>query len=80
MATTPTSTPAPKTNRIGLQVIDYRGRQDDAVRRLRAQRYLRAHHRRDVRDGRLARARRQVQRHRVLIEEPRLFHEPVAQL
>jgi 2-oxoglutarate ferredoxin oxidoreductase subunit beta len=25
MATTPTSTPAPKTNRIGLQVIDYRG-------------------------------------------------------
>lgn len=25
MATTPTSTPAPKTNRIGLSVIDYRG-------------------------------------------------------
>jgi len=25
MATTPTSTPAPKTNRIGLAVIDYRG-------------------------------------------------------
>src|SRR5678816_873791 len=25
MATTPTSTPVPKTNRIGLQVIDYRG-------------------------------------------------------
>jgi 2-oxoglutarate/2-oxoacid ferredoxin oxidoreductase subunit beta len=25
MATTPTSTPAPKTNRLGLQVIDYRG-------------------------------------------------------
>src|SRR6478672_3978722 len=25
MATTPTSTPAPKTNRIGLQVLDYRG-------------------------------------------------------
>jgi 2-oxoglutarate ferredoxin oxidoreductase subunit beta len=25
MATTPTSTPAPKTNRIGLTVIDYRG-------------------------------------------------------
>jgi 2-oxoglutarate ferredoxin oxidoreductase subunit beta len=25
MATTPTSTPAPKTNRIGLQVVDYRG-------------------------------------------------------
>ncbi len=25
MATTPTSTPTPKTNRIGLQVIDYRG-------------------------------------------------------
>src|SRR6266702_104950 len=25
MATTPTSTPAPKTNRIGLAVLDYRG-------------------------------------------------------
>src|SRR5919109_5580607 len=25
MATTPTSTPTPKTNRIGLTVIDYRG-------------------------------------------------------
>jgi 2-oxoglutarate ferredoxin oxidoreductase subunit beta len=25
MASTPTSTPAPKTNRLGLQVIDYRG-------------------------------------------------------
>src|SRR5919204_755367 len=25
MATTPTSTPAPKTNRLGLQVVDYRG-------------------------------------------------------
>ena len=25
MATTPTSTPAPKTNRIGLQVLDYKG-------------------------------------------------------
>src|SRR5437660_1190081 len=25
MATTPTSTPVPKTNRLGLQVIDYRG-------------------------------------------------------
>jgi 2-oxoglutarate/2-oxoacid ferredoxin oxidoreductase subunit beta len=25
MATTPTSTPTPKTNRIGLQVLDYRG-------------------------------------------------------
>src|SRR5438477_8458846 len=25
MATTPTSSPAPKTNRIGLQVLDYRG-------------------------------------------------------
>src|SRR5436309_1101697 len=25
MASTPTSTPAPKTNRIGLQVVDYRG-------------------------------------------------------
>jgi 2-oxoglutarate ferredoxin oxidoreductase subunit beta len=25
MASTPTSTPAPKTNRIGLQVLDYRG-------------------------------------------------------
>ena len=25
MATTPTSSPAPKTNRIGLQVVDYRG-------------------------------------------------------
>src|ERR1051325_7046176 len=25
MATTPTSTPAPKTNRMGLTVLDYRG-------------------------------------------------------
>src|SRR2546430_15275852 len=25
MATTPTSTPKPKVNRIGLQVVDYRG-------------------------------------------------------
>ena len=25
MAITPTSTPAPKTNRLGLQVIEYRG-------------------------------------------------------
>ena len=25
MATTPTSTPKPKVNRIGLQVLDYRG-------------------------------------------------------
>ena len=33
------------------------GRQDDAVRRLRPQRHLRAHHRRVLRDGRRSRAR-----------------------
>ena len=55
-------------------------RQDHALRRLRPQRHLRAHHRRHVRDGRAARARDQAQRHRLLVEEPRLLHEPLAQL
>jgi 2-oxoglutarate ferredoxin oxidoreductase subunit beta len=31
MATTPTSTPAPKTNRIGLPVIEYRGGKTSSV-------------------------------------------------
>ena len=34
------------------RAADLQGRQDDAVRRLRAQRHLRAHHRRVLRDGR----------------------------
>ena len=55
-------------------------RQDHAVRRLRPQRDFRAHHRRDVRDGRVARARGQAQRDRLLVQEPGVFHEPLAQL
>ena len=46
-----------KVNRIGLEASDLQGRQDDAVRRLRPQRHLRAHHRRVLRDGRSTRAR-----------------------
>jgi hypothetical protein len=38
--------PAGKTNRIGLQVLDYRGRDDDALRWVRPQCDLGAHHRR----------------------------------
>ena len=53
--------PGPKTNRIGLDRHRLQGRQDHAVRRLRPQRDFRAHHRRDVRDGRRARAGHQAQ-------------------
>ena len=40
-----------KKNRIGLEIAALPRRQDDAVRRLRPQRDLRAHHRRVLRDG-----------------------------
>ena len=56
------------------------GRQDHAVRGLRPQRDLRAHHRSHVRNGRRARVRRQAQRHRVLLEDARVLPEPLAQL
>ena len=46
-----------KTNRIGLEVAAVSRRQDDAVRGVRAQRDLRAHHRRVLRDGRRPEAR-----------------------
>ena len=51
-----TVTPPPKkVNRIGLEVLSYKGAQDHAVRRLRPQRHLGAHHRVLLRDGRAAR-------------------------
>ena len=55
-------------------------RQVDFVRRLRAQRNLRAHYRRHVRDGRGAGAGDEDERHRLLVEEPGVFHEPLVQL
>ena len=55
-------------------------RQDDALRRLRPQRHLRAHHRRDLRDGRPAGARDEAVRHRLLVKEPGLLHDAFAQL
>ena len=54
--------------------------QDHALRRMRPQRHLRAHHRRHVRDGRPARARHEALRHRLLLQEPSLLHVPLAQL
>ncbi len=77
---TATSQPGPKVNHIGLPVLEYRGGKIDALRRLRPQRHLRAHHRRHVRDGRGAGARDEDERHRLLVEEPGLLHEPLAQL
>ena len=55
-------------------------RQDHALRRLRPQRHLRAHYRRLVRDGHSARARGEDVGHRLLVEEPGVLHEPLAQL
>ena len=72
-----TVTPPPKkTNRIGLEVLNYKGAQDDALRRLRAQRHLGAHHRGFYETGRAAVARGQVLRHRLLVEIAGLFPEP----
>ena len=72
---TATGATGPKLNHIGLPVIGVSRRQIDAVRRLRPQRNLRAHHRRHVRDGRRAGAGDEDERHRLLVEEPRLLHE-----
>ena len=43
--------PAKKTNRIGLEHAAVSRRQDDALRGVRPQRHLRAHHRRVLRNG-----------------------------
>ncbi len=75
-----TAAPAPKVNHIGLPVLEYRGGKIDALRRLRTQRDLGAHYRRDVPDGRGAGTGDEDERHRLLVEEPGLLHEPRAQL
>src|SRR5262249_61710465 len=59
---------------------DLQGRQDDAVRRLRAQRDFRAHHRRLLRDGRQPEPGDQAVGHRLLEQEPSLFPRRLARL
>ena len=56
------------------------GRQDDAVRRMRAQRHFRAHHRRVLRDGRRSQAGHQAVGHRLLEQEPGVFPRRLARL
>ncbi len=80
MASTPASQPKPKINRTRLDRHRLPRRQDHALRRLRPQRHFRAHHRRLLRNGHRARARHQDVGHRLLVQEPGLLHEPVAQL
>ena len=75
------TTPAPpKTNRLGLDRTGLSRRQDHAVRRLRPQRNLRAHHRRLLRNGHAARACCEAEGNWLLVKEPSVFHVPVAQL
>ena len=64
-----TATPPPKkVNRIGLEVLNYKGAKTTLMRRLRPQRHFRAHHRMLLRAGRAALERRQIFRHRLLVE------------
>ena len=69
-----------EVNRIGLEPQLYKRRQDDAVRRLRPQRDLRAHHRRVLRDGHRSEAGRQAVGHRLLEQEPGVLPRRLARL
>ena len=62
------------------RTADLQGRQDDAVRRLRPQRDLRAHHRRLLRDGHRSQAGRQAVGHRLLEQEPGVLPRRLARL
>ena len=55
-------------------------RQEHAVRRLRTQRRLRAHHRGLLRDGHPARARDEDERHRLLVQIAGVLHVALLQL
>ena len=80
MTTTATPEPGKKINRIGLEIAAVPRRQDDAVRRLRAQRDLRADHRCVLRDGHRPEGRDQAVGDRLLEQEPGLFPRRGARL
>ena len=80
MTTTATPEPGKKINRIGLEMAAVPRRQDDAVRRLRAQRDFRADHRRVLRDGHRPARRHQAVGHRLLEQEPGVFPRRRARL
>ena len=68
MATT-TAPPPPEKQPHRAGRPQLQGQQDHALRRLRPQRHLRAHRRSLLRDGRASPNGRQVQRHRLLLED-----------
>ena len=80
MATTSTPTPAPKINRIGLTVLDYRGGKTTLCagcgHNAISERIIDAMYEMGV----SARTGYQAQRNRLLLEESGIFHEPFAQL
>ena len=84
MATTPvepgTAAPAPKTNRIGLTVIEYKGGKTTLCagcgHNAISERIIEAMYEMGVQPE----LRHQAQRHRLLLEDSRVFHEPLAQL
>ena len=83
MATTPTAptpTPAPKTNRIGLQVLDYRGGKTTLCagcgHNAISERILDAMYEMGVQPERLV----EDERNRLFIEDSGLLHEPRPQL
>ena len=72
--------PAPKTNRIGLAVLDYRGGKTTLCagcgHNAISERIIDAFYEMGI----AARARDQDVGHRLLVQEPGLLHEPLAQL
>ena len=81
MATsTPTPAPSPKTNRIGLAVLDYRGSKTTLCagcgHNAISERIIDALFEMGVQPERVA----QALRHRLLVQEPGVLHGPLAQL
>ena len=80
MTTVTTPTPPKKTQSHRARGAAVSRRQDDALRRLRPQRDLRAHHRSVLRDGRRPDAGDQALGHRLLEQEPGVFPRRLARL
>ena len=80
MATATANPPGPKVNRIGLPVLEYRGGKSTLCagcgHNAISERIIDAMFEMGVRAG----AGDEDERHRLLVEEPGLLHEPLAQL
>ncbi len=72
--------PPKKTNRIGLDHTPVSRRQDDALRGVRTQRDLRAHHRRLLRDGHRSEGSHQAVGHRLFEQEPGVLPRHLSRL